>query len=177
MSTISDTENTLLQSLPDTGKLSIALDCWTSPFRQAFLAITGYFIDTQWKYREVLLAFEPLEGSHSGYNLSKVLMDILDKYKISDRVIAITTDNASNNNTMLRFTQDIGGNRALIRTQCLAHVIQLCLTDLLSDLKVQPHNEWTELVWSDEHEDEMLSIDSLDQGDIRRTLKKVPITT
>ena len=67
------------------------------------MAVTGYFIDTQWEYQEVLLAFEPLEGSHTGYNLSQVLMDILDKYKISDRILAITTDNASNNNSIVRF--------------------------------------------------------------------------
>jgi hypothetical protein len=34
-----------LQMLPQNAKISIALDCWTSPFSQAFMAITGYFID------------------------------------------------------------------------------------------------------------------------------------
>jgi hypothetical protein len=33
------------QKLPSGAKLSLALDCWTSPFRQAFMAITGYFLD------------------------------------------------------------------------------------------------------------------------------------
>jgi hypothetical protein len=31
--------------LPKGSHLSIALDCWTSPFSQAFMAITGYFLD------------------------------------------------------------------------------------------------------------------------------------
>jgi hypothetical protein len=55
-----------LKALPEGSKLSIALDCWTSPFHQAFIAITGYFLDLDWNYREVLLGFEPVYGTHSG---------------------------------------------------------------------------------------------------------------
>ncbi|KAF7174239.1 hypothetical protein CNMCM6106_008367 [Aspergillus hiratsukae] len=50
----------ILSTLPPTAKVSIALDCWTSPFQQAFMAITGYFIDRDWNYREILLGFEPV---------------------------------------------------------------------------------------------------------------------
>jgi hypothetical protein len=65
-SVVEDTERSLLDSLPSGSKISIALDCWTSPFQQAFIAITGYFIDDSWAFRKVLLAFEPLYGTHSG---------------------------------------------------------------------------------------------------------------
>lgn len=87
----------ILRTLPEGTKISIALDCWTSPFTQAFMAITSYFIDTDWKYREVLLGFEPLHGSHTGVNLSAIVLDILKRHKIEDRVFVVTTDNASNN--------------------------------------------------------------------------------
>jgi hypothetical protein len=86
--------------LPSGAKLSIALDCWTSPFRQAFMAITGYFIDLDWHYREILLGFEPLHGSHKGADLSVVLLDLLKNHQIEDRVLTMTTDNASNNTTL-----------------------------------------------------------------------------
>lgn len=71
-------------------KLSIALDCWTSPFQQAFMAITGYFIDKDWQYREILLGFEPLHERHTGANLSAVLLDILQQHNLVDRVLALT---------------------------------------------------------------------------------------
>jgi hypothetical protein len=96
----------MLDRLPSGIKLSIALDCWTSPFQQAFMAITGYFIDDEWNYREILLGFEPLHGSHSGTNLSTVLFDLLQQYEITDRVLSITTDNASNNVTLMESIQD-----------------------------------------------------------------------
>jgi hypothetical protein len=65
------------------------------------VAITGYFIDRDWNYRELLLGFEPLDGAHSGVNLSEVLMDIFKKLDITDRVLAITLDNVSNNTTLV----------------------------------------------------------------------------
>lgn len=41
------------------------------------MAITGYFIDMDWNYREILLGFEPVHGSHTGANLSTILFDLL----------------------------------------------------------------------------------------------------
>ena len=61
-----DIEDQLLSDLPNDAKISLALDCWTSPNRLAFMAITDYFINTNWRYREVLLGFEHLEGNYMG---------------------------------------------------------------------------------------------------------------
>ncbi|KAJ5310940.1 uncharacterized protein N7443_003401 [Penicillium atrosanguineum] len=104
----------ILRILPEGAKISIALDCWTSPFTQAFMAITGYFIDKDWQYREVLLGFEPLHGTHSGTNLSSVVLDILLQHKIEGRVFAITTDNASNNQTLLSLNELLGYIKACL---------------------------------------------------------------
>jgi hypothetical protein len=104
-SSVKEQQQGILRTLPTDAKLSIALDCWTSPFTQAFMAISGYFIDEDWRYREVLLGFEPLHGAHSGANLSVVLLDVLQKHEIQDRVYAITTDNASNNQTLVNTLQ------------------------------------------------------------------------
>jgi hypothetical protein len=37
------------------------------------MAVTGYFLNKDWNYRELLLRFEPLYGTHLGINLSAVL--------------------------------------------------------------------------------------------------------
>lgn len=89
-STDKERQQTLLQKLPPEAELSIALDCWTAPFQQAFMVVTGYFIDQDWNYCEILLGFEPLHGPHSGVNLSTVLLRLLQQHQIADRVLAIT---------------------------------------------------------------------------------------
>jgi hypothetical protein len=53
--TVQKQQQTVLDRLPPRSRLSIALGCWASPFRQAFMAITVYFLNQDWEYREVLL--------------------------------------------------------------------------------------------------------------------------
>jgi hypothetical protein len=40
---VSVQQESQLQDLPEDAKVSLTLDCWTSPFQQAFMAITVYF--------------------------------------------------------------------------------------------------------------------------------------
>ena len=70
------------------------------------MAITGYFINRDWNYPEILLGFEPLDGPHSGLNLSNMLIKLFKKHDIVGRVLAITSDNASNNTTLVQAVQD-----------------------------------------------------------------------
>lgn len=154
-STVIERHQNILQKLPKDGKISIAVDCWKSPFQQAFMAVTGYFLDKEWNYRELLLGFEPLHGAHSGVNLSAVLLRLLQKYNLVDRVLAITTDNASNNNTLVASIQemvqslDLGDDTAIIRVSCIAHVIQLSLKQLLGQMKAEPKNNTTQVEWTE----------------------------
>ena len=119
------------------------------------MAVTGYFIDTDWNYRELLLGFEPLSGTHSGVNFSAVLLQLLQKYNLTDRVLTITTDNASNNNTLVASIQEtvqslnLGDNTAIVRVPCMAHVIQLSLKQLLGQMKAEPKNNTTQVEWTD----------------------------
>lgn len=87
------------------------------------MAISGYFLDQRWNYRERLLGFEPLEGSYTGRNLSLVLSKVLQTNQISDRIAAITTVNASNNATMIASIQEAFPRTTMIRIPCIAHVI------------------------------------------------------
>lgn len=152
---VRENQKTILQTLPPGAKLSLALDCWTSPFKQAFMAIAGYFINKDWEYREILLGFKPLHGAHSGTNLSKVVFDLLQEHQITDRVLSVTTDNASNNKTLIESVheaikgQQSSSDIAVIQVPCIAHVIQLSLKSLLGKIKAIPKNDRVEQAWSD----------------------------
>jgi hypothetical protein len=176
---VQEDQHRILSDLPQNAKLSIALDCWTSPFQQAFMAITGYFLDQDWKYREILLGFEPLHGKHSGVNLSQVLFDCLQEHQIIDRVLAVTTDNASNNDTLVGSIQtsmqalDLPNHIPIVRIPCLAHVIQLSLKDLLTMMKLNPKNESIDRQWSAEQD---MSLKHLRKRGNIYTLAKVSLT-
>jgi hypothetical protein len=172
-----DRRKEILRKLPKHAKLSISLDCWTSPFQQAFMAVSGYFIDSEWEYREVLLDFKPLEGEHTGVNLSQEVLELLREYEIKERVLAITTDNASNNLTLVsslqetHLSQGLSSDTIIIRVPCLAHVIQLSLKQLLGQIKANPVNENVESIWSEEHMQKARQIAK--EYSIASTLRKV----
>jgi hypothetical protein len=142
------------------------------------MAITGYFVDDNWNYQEVLLGFEPLHGTHSGVNLSGVLMELLQQHEITDRVLAITTDNASNNNTLVSSIQesvqslDLEEETTIIRVPCIAHVIQLSLKQLLGQMKANPKNETTEM-WSEARSSSVRKNARHNKREIVDTLNKV----
>lgn len=106
-----------------------------------------YFIDRDWNYRELLLGFEQLNRAHPGVNLSGMRMEIFKKHEITDRVLAITSDNASNNTTLVQAVQvSIGflyqpNNPVVVRIPQLAHSIQLSLRELLGSLTADRHND------------------------------------
>jgi hypothetical protein len=174
--TIHEQQHSVLSKLPEGSRLSIALDCWTSPFRQAFMAITGYFLDQDWNYCEVLLGFEPLHGSHTGENLSKTVLQLLEDHGIADRVLSVTTDNATSNDSMMESIQEVIQSQTLtdtsiFRIPCISHVIQLSLNDLLGKLKATPANKEAESEWSNERTQSLQSKRPTMQ--IVDTLKKV----
>jgi len=158
-------EQQLRQVVPNS-KISLAVDCWTSPQQLSFLGVTGYFINIEWQYQEILLGFEPLSGQHSGENLAHTLFKVLEQNKLISKVLAITTDNASNNATMmstlreqiddLRIETELGDSRidTILSGQdhipCLAHIIQLSLKDLLGSIKAGPVNDEVSDNWDSE---------------------------
>lgn len=88
----------------------------------------------------MLLGFEPLHCSHTRSSLSTTVIEILQKHSIADRVLSVTTDNATNDNTMMSSIQDEIraqgiGNVDIFRVPCLAHVIQLSLNQLLGKMR------------------------------------------
>ena len=46
-------QSQLLSDLPESAKVSIALDGWQSPFERSFLAVKAYYITTDWQWQEV----------------------------------------------------------------------------------------------------------------------------
>jgi hypothetical protein len=137
-----DIQHDLLPGLGEKTKVSIAVDCWMSPFSQAFLGVLCYYVSDDWQYKEVLIGFEPVSGSYTGQNLATVVNHVLQRLNLTHRLLAVTSDNASNNNTMAKTlaswlsSRQLSWNPSAMRIRCLAHILQLSAKALLSDLSI-----------------------------------------
>jgi hypothetical protein len=129
------------------GRISFAMDAWTSANFIPFLGITVHWIDENWKLQCMLLSLEPLSGSHSGENLSKVFVNTCNEFGILTKIQAITTDSASNNFTFAQHLENACQIRGIqfqaknFHVRCLAHVMNLAVQDFLEELKSQPLND------------------------------------
>jgi hypothetical protein len=122
------------------------------------MAVTGYFLDQDSNYHEILLGFEPLSGLHNGSYLSNVLYQLLAQHQIEARVLTATTDNASNNSTLIDSLEDplksleLSNQTPIIRMPCIAHVLRLSLKELLGRMDVNSWNDREEMEWTERDE-------------------------
>ena len=82
-------------------KVSLTADGWTGPFQKDFLGVTAHWIDDKWIQKELVIGFEPMNGSHTGENLAEALINVAERFNIGEKVQSITTDNALNMSRMV----------------------------------------------------------------------------
>ena len=115
--------------------LSFTTDIWTSPTAMPYMAVTAHWIEKDWNQISIVLGFAPAPDSHTGLNIKEIFFNVLEDFKVQDKLFCITTDNASNNTT---FVQEIPGfNPNEHRIRCLAHIINLSAQSFLVSL-VEP---------------------------------------
>ena len=132
-----------------------------------------------WVYKSVLLDFQEIIGEHSGENLSKIFKKCLNSFEIPySKVLAVTTDNAGNNSTFMDALErdaatdgiNISKNQNFVR--CMAHVINLSVQDIMTELKITPSLETDEL-------SQEISDSDVDEAceDFSNTDEEVEVTT
>ena len=132
-------------------KISLTLDCWTSPNGLAFLGVTGHYIDAQWTPRELVLDFLPLHGAHTGENLRKALVGVCDRAGILPKLLCVTSDNASNMDKLFVEFEDACKDRGIVfnkkeqHVRCILHVLNLSVQTLLRELKAEALSDGADL--------------------------------
>jgi hypothetical protein len=83
--------------------VAFTLDGWTSPFQTSFLTVTAHWINDGWVQQDVTLGFEHLKGSHTGEALMEAFIKVVERFKLQQKVMSITSNNGSN---VIKLTKD-----------------------------------------------------------------------
>jgi hypothetical protein len=124
-------------------KISVTLDCWTSPNTKAFLGITAHYIDDNWILQSLLLDFVPLPDLHTGENLCEAFVATCDRFGILPKLLGVTTDNAANIDKLLVCLERVCHDRDITfkkkeqHVRCMAHVTNLAVQALLRELRAE----------------------------------------
>jgi hypothetical protein len=70
------------------GKVSVTADAWTADTtKMGFLGMTAHWIEVkgkEWKMRSEVIGFKSLSGAHTGENLGRYAVGLLDRVGIMD---------------------------------------------------------------------------------------------
>ena len=136
-------EDSLLNDFSLNTRFSLTLDVWINKQQHFFLKVNVYYITDSWQFKEKLLKFKSFVDRHTNWQMINVVLKLLIKYSIDDRLLTITIDNASFNeklrkhfNMLLFNTLNIKWNHSKNTIVYMIHVMQLMLNAIFKALKV-----------------------------------------
>ncbi|KAK9668680.1 hypothetical protein RND81_13G077900 [Saponaria officinalis] len=123
-----------LKNVP--GRICLTSDMWTSCQTEGYLCLTAHYVDASWTLVSKVLNFCHVETPHSGYEMYSVVLDLLKKWGIENKIFSITLDNASSNDKMQDYLKMSLEERGLLlnggrflHVRCAAHVLNLIVQD------------------------------------------------
>jgi hypothetical protein len=169
-------KNDIFQNLEVETKISIALNVWISFNHLTFFDITAYFIDCEFRFRKILITFKSLSKQHTKKKLTETIMNILQDYKFTRRLMTITANNASNNVTLRKHLfekltkMNVNWDFEIDIINCIIHVLQFFVIALLIALRMQVFNDDVNFKF-----DEKSLIEVFDAIFFENTLRKIVI--
>lgn len=125
-----ETKQQLAQQLAkNSSKISFTTDGWTGKNSAQFIAVTATYITENFDFKNILLDFVEIRGSHTGARLSQAFEEIVfeDYQLLSDKIGGVCMDNASNNSRMMEIFCQKHSVDCRARLECMAHSINLAV--------------------------------------------------
>ena len=96
----------------------LTTNIWTSRTTEGYITFTCHFISESWQMLSFVLETFNLCLSHTAENIAAELLQIADEWNITEKVVAIATDNAANMAAAARIT-------GWKHIPCFAHTLNL----------------------------------------------------
>jgi hypothetical protein len=139
----------LKKSLREAESISLTTDLWTSNQNVQYMCLVAHYIDSDWVLQCRVLNFVELDPPHTGLVIAHAVFECLVEWKIEDKIMSITLDNASNNDTAttnlsakLLARKNSQFDPKYFHIRCAAHIVNLVVNDgldqiegLISDLR------------------------------------------
>lgn len=106
------------------------------------MCFMAHYIDADWVLQYHVLNFMELDPPHTGNVIAQAVFDCMVEWKIEDKVMTITLDNASNNDTAitnlkakLLARRNTNFDPIYFHVRCAAHIVNLVVNDGLQPLE------------------------------------------
>jgi hypothetical protein len=82
-------------------RICLTMDMWTSNQTIGYMCITCHLLDDDWKLHKRIVKFCFMRTPHTGVAMFNEILKFIQEWN-EDKLFAITLDNASNNNAMVK---------------------------------------------------------------------------
>ena len=129
--------------------VSFTSDMWTSDANVPFMAVTVHFIDDTFKPWAVVLDFVELLGSHTGTRMCDTFLKMVGPkvddsddcgFDLIDKIGGVCLDNAYNNKCFVNDLENRTEWKLTFHIRCFAHILNLCATVALENVKLSISN-------------------------------------
>ena len=106
---------------------SITTDIWTSRATMGYVTVTCHFLDDDWELKSFVLETCQIKESNTAENIGATLVDIANRWSISEKVICVITDNANNIVAAVRHNR-------WSHLSCFTHTLNLIVSNSLQEV-------------------------------------------
>ena len=99
-----EVKQTVKNQLNFAPSVCLTTDIWTSRTTQGYMTVTCHFIDELWQLKSFVLETFHLHAAHTAENIAAELTRIAKEWNVSEKVVALVTDNAANAIAAARIT-------------------------------------------------------------------------
>jgi len=117
------------------GRFSFTTDIWTSTQNLSYMSVTIHFLTKEMKLKKAVLSLRLAPSPHTGVHLAEMFLEVLQQWGVTERLMAITSDNATNNDTFFRCLSSAAvlynaetirmSNGNVLQVRCAGHVLNL----------------------------------------------------
>lgn len=115
------------KALSGVDNVVLTSDMWTSRATEAYLTVSCHMIDENWQMVAYMLETCSVPGQHTADNICAQLTRITEEWGITDKILAVVTDNGAN---MVAAVRKAGW----AHYPCFAHTLNLVVKDSIKAL-------------------------------------------
>ena len=127
-------------------KIHLVFDAWFSPSKTSVLGVIGRYINKQYKLNTHLLSLTEMPESHTGANFAERIFATTEKFKTSERIGFVISNNTSNMNSCIEIMETLfqaAGINWIERYHCIhcfVYIIHLIATAFFFPSNNAPEN-------------------------------------
>ncbi len=115
-------KDNVVAELSEVRSISLTCDGWSSITQDHYLTITAHYT-VKGELKQKVLKTKAVYRSQTGSVVAEEIGDVLSEFGISNKIIAITVDNASNMDVAIKHLQ-------FVKVCCFAHTLNLAAQSL-----------------------------------------------